>query len=98
MNEYVIRLESESTAVYVTVVTPREKVSPGLWLDVRVTTPELSLAVGNVHVTTAVTTPPSVDWIISAGIPRMTGSSSSKKDGGYCKSSCALIRLQNSEL
>ena len=60
------------------MVTPRGKLSPGLWLDVNVTKPELSLAVGGDHVTTAVATPPSVGWVLSTGVPEITGSSLSE--------------------
>ena len=41
-------------AVYVTVVVPMSKVSPGLCDDVNVTCPELSVAVGAVQETVAV--------------------------------------------
>ena len=60
-------------------MAPIVKVSPGLWLDVIVTTPELSLAVGGVHVTTAVDKPSSVVWVTSAGVPIITGSSLSEE-------------------
>ena len=77
VNVSVIILEEGSTAVYVIVVVPSSKVSPGLWLDVNVTVPELSLAVGSVHVTIAFDKPPSVFWVISDGIPAIVGSSGS---------------------
>ena len=78
VNELVSILASGSTAVYVTVVSPMEKVSPELWLAVSVTIPELSLAVGGVQVTTAVATPESVDWVMSEGVLEMTGFSLSE--------------------
>ena len=40
--------------------------------------PELSLAVGGVHVTTAVASPGSVYLIISEGVPEITGLSLSE--------------------
>ena len=46
-----------SVDVYVTVVVPTGKESPGLWVDVSVCVPELSVAVGAVQVTVAVATP-----------------------------------------
>ena len=44
-------LLERSLAVYVTRVTPIGKVDPGSLLDVSMTVPELSLAVGATHVT-----------------------------------------------
>ena len=60
------------------MVVPTGNKSPGLWLDVRVWVPELSVAVGAVHVTVAVATPDPVltDWF--PGQPLITGSSASK--------------------
>ena len=48
-------------------------------LDVIVTEPELSLAVGSDHVTAAVDEPSSVLWTISDGTPENDGLSSSAK-------------------
>ena len=77
MNVAFAELEEASTAVYVTMVSPIEKVDPELWLDVKFTLPELSLVVGSDHVTTAVDEPTSVLWTISDGILLITGISSS---------------------
>ena len=44
-----------------------------LWLDVIVTTPESSFALGSVHVTVAVAKLLSVSWVISFGMPEITG-------------------------
>ena len=79
VKEAVAELEEASTAVYVTIVSPIEKVDPELWLDVKLTEPELSLAVGSDHVTTAVDEATSVLWDISDGIPDIVGVSSSVK-------------------
>ena len=89
-------LDEVSTAVYVTIVSPIEKVDPEVWLDVKFTEPELSLAVGSDHVTTAVDEPTSVLWIISDGIALTTGISSSmekkeKKRKGMLKRNVSLI-------
>ena len=46
-----------SVAVYVTVVGPNGKVSPGSWSDVRVTMPDISEVVGADHVAVAVEAP-----------------------------------------
>jgi len=58
-------------------VAPTAKVSPGLWLDVNVSTAQLSDAVGSVQLTTAEQSPASAVWVMSAGVPLMVGSSSS---------------------
>ena len=73
VNEDVTWLPAASVAVNVTVVTPIENGSPELWLDVTVTTPELSLAVGDVQVTTAVAEPLSVSWVTSTGVLDIDG-------------------------
>ena len=67
-----------SVAVYVTVVVPIEKESPESWVDDKLAEPELSVAVGAVHVTEPVESPLSVlaDW--SLGQPLIDGDSSSK--------------------
>ena len=52
---------------------PIGKISPDTWLDVKVTEPELSLAVGCVQFTTAVAKPESVSWVIFAGKLDKTG-------------------------
>ena len=49
-----------SVAVYVTLVLPMGKESPESMFEESVTEPELSEAVGSVHVTVAVATPLSV--------------------------------------
>ena len=54
------------------------KVLPGLCVDVNVTTPELSAAVGSVQLTVARFEPASVLALISAGVPLIVGSSLSK--------------------
>ena len=56
VNSKVAQLEDESIAVYITWVVPTENALPGWKLldNMVVTEPELSFAVGGVHVTTAV--------------------------------------------
>ena len=73
VNEAVTWFPAPSVAVNITVEIPIVKASPELWLDVRVTTPELSLAVGDVQVTTAVEEPLSVSWVTSMGILDIDG-------------------------
>ena len=73
VNDVITALESGSVAVYLTRVSPIGKVSPGSWFDVSVTEPELSLAVGGVHVTTAVAKVSSVFCSISDSVSEMTG-------------------------
>ena len=68
-----------SIAVYVTVVSPIEKSSPELWSDDSVTMPELSEAVGSVHVAVPVIAPMSVSTVWSLGHPLIVGSSLSVK-------------------
>ena len=68
-----------SIAVYVTVVAPIEKSSPELWSDDSVTMPELSEAVGSVHVAVPVIAPMSVSTVWSLGHPLIIGSSLSVK-------------------
>ena len=63
----------ESTEVYSTTVTPIGYDSPGLWLDVNVCDPELSVAVVSTQLTTAVAVPLSVFCIMSAGTASITG-------------------------
>ena len=75
--EDVLTLPWMSVAVYVTVVVPTAKASPGLCVEVKVSTAQLSLAVGSVHVTAAEQSPASLVCVMSAGVPAMTGSSSS---------------------
>ena len=79
MNVAFAELKDKSTAVYVTIVSPIEKVDPELWLDVKFTEPELSLAVGSDHVTTAVDEPTSVLWTISEGMLLIVGFSVSER-------------------
>ena len=78
VNVSVTMLDASSVAVYVTTVEPMAKAEPGLWLDVSVTTPELSEDVGSVHVTTAVDKPLSVFWVILDGVLAIAGSSLSR--------------------
>ena len=73
VNDEVAAFEYESVAVYLTTVSPIGKVSPGSWFDVSVTEPELSLAVGDVQVTTAVAKVSSVFCSISDSVSEMTG-------------------------
>ena len=73
VNEDIAAFESGSVTLYLTTVSPIGKVSPGSWFDVSVTEPELSLAVGDVHVTTAVGKVASVFCSISDGVSEMTG-------------------------
>jgi len=56
---------------------PTANVSPGLWLEVRLATAQLSEAVGSTQVTDALQLPASLVWVMLAGVPEMTGSSSS---------------------
>ena len=54
-----------------------KKLSPLLWVEVRLARPQLSAAVGAVHVTVAVQDPGSESWLMLAGVPLMAGASSS---------------------
>ena len=56
---------------------PTANVSPESWVEVKLGTPQLSAAVGAVHVTTALQLPVSLVWLMSAGMPLMLGASSS---------------------
>ena len=56
---------------------PTAKVSPLLWVEVRVDTAQLSEAVGSVQLTAAEQLPASLLCVISAGMPLMLGASSS---------------------
>ena len=51
LNEQVVTLPEASVALYVTVVVPARKASPGLKLEVNDGVPQLSEAVGAVQVT-----------------------------------------------
>tara|TARA_R100001230_G_C5632137_1_gene139600 strand:- start:11 stop:421 length:411 start_codon:yes stop_codon:yes gene_type:complete len=62
-----------SVAVYTTVVSPAENVSPGLWVDESVAL-QLSVCKGGVQVTTAVHTPGSAFCVILKGQLEITGS------------------------
>ena len=64
-----------SVAVYVTVVGPNGKAYPDWKSDDRVTMPELSEAVGSVHVAVAVDAPISALMVWSLGHSLMVGSS-----------------------
>ena len=66
-------LPDPSVKVYVTVVVPTLKKVPGEWvLPVRVTTPELSVAVGSVQVTVVPVLPDETVLKISS-MPLITG-------------------------
>ena len=66
-------LPDPSVKVYVTGVVPTLKKDPGWWvLPVRETTPELSVAVGSVHVTVAPVLPVVVVTVTSL-MQAMTG-------------------------
>ena len=70
-------LPDPSTNTYVTEVGPTTKNCPGARvLDCRLTTPELSVAVGSVHVTIA---PPTLRPMVipTSSQPEITGASSS---------------------
>ena len=57
-----------------TVVLPTLKLSPGLWVEVRVVL-QLSALVGGVQVTNAAQSPLSAVWVMFAGVPAIVGSS-----------------------
>ena len=59
------------------MVVPTGKESPGLWVDVSVCVPELSVAVGAVQVIVPVAIPLSVTPVWVPGHPVMTGPSTS---------------------
>ena len=67
-----------SVAVYVTVVLPMGKSAPESKSEDSVTEPELSEAVGSVHVTVAVATPLSVVTSWDGGQPEIVGFSLSE--------------------
>ena len=75
----VASLEYGSVAVYVTRVVPIVNVFPGLCVDVSVTWPELSLAVGGVQVTAAVFEFKPAFSVVVEGMPDITGISASVK-------------------
>jgi hypothetical protein len=77
VKEAVLVFPPASVAVYVTTVTPRGKLAPLAWLDERLAAPQLSVAVGAVQVEAAVQLVPVVETVRFAGIPAITGSSSS---------------------
>ena len=54
-------------------MVPTAKVSPGLWVEVNVSTLQLSAAVGAVQVTAVEQSPASAVWEMSAGVPEMVG-------------------------
>ncbi len=66
---------ASSVNVYVTVVVPTGNTSPELCVLVTVTTPQLSVAVGTVHVTSASHKPASVDTKMFVGQLETTGAS-----------------------
>lgn len=75
-NDPVAVLPDGSVTVYVTVVVPTGKKSPGL-CELLMVKLQLSLPVGGVHVTTAPQTPASTFCMISDGTPEIVGSISS---------------------
>ena len=79
VKEAVIWFEEASATEYVTTVLPMEKADPEDALDVSVAEPELSLAVGSSHDTTAVAKPVPVLTVVSDGIADMVGTSLSVK-------------------
>ena len=56
---------------------PTAKASPLSWVEVKLATLQLSLAVGAVQVTTALHSPASAVWVMSAGMPEICGASTS---------------------
>ena len=56
---------------------PTVNVSPGPCEEVNVATPQLSVDVGSVQLTTALQSPAWLVWLKSAGVPAMAGTSSS---------------------
>ena len=56
---------------------PTANVAPGLWVDVKLVTAQLSVDVGSVQVTAALQLPASLVCVMSAGVPAMAGASSS---------------------
>jgi hypothetical protein len=64
-----------SVNVYVTVVVPTGKVAPGIWLELDVTGPQLSVAVGGVQVAvwSQVVRPGPVNMVWLPGQPLTTG-------------------------
>src|SRR5690606_26260694 len=74
-NEHVAVLPAPSVAVYVTVVVPIGKTSPGSCVLVNVVPVQLSVNVGAVHVTTASHELASVLTVISVGQFAITGTS-----------------------
>ena len=56
---------------------PTANVAPGLWVDVKLVTAQLSVDVGSVQVTAALQLPASLVCVMSAGVPAIAGSSSS---------------------
>ena len=73
INDDVTWFNEGSVAVYITVVEPMGNVLPVSWFDDNWTTPELSLAVGGVHVTVAVGKLASVLWSMFSDVPWMCG-------------------------
>ena len=65
-----VLLPQSSVAVYVTVVVPTSKKSPELWVEVKVSRVQLSVAVGAVQVTSAPQSPASAVWLMSDGVSR----------------------------
>ena len=56
---------------------PTANVAPGLWVDVKLVTAQLSVDVGSVQVTAALQLPASLVCVMSAGVSAMAGASSS---------------------
>ena len=76
------------------LVVPIGKESPGLWVDVRVCVPELSVAVGAVQDIVPVFSPLSVTLDCVLGQPLMTGFSMS--DDGENEKSCIHYEILRS--
>ena len=54
---------------------PTANVAPGLWVDVKLVTAQLSEAVGAVQVTAALQSPASLVCVMSSGVLAMAGAS-----------------------
>lgn len=77
-NEQVATLPNKSANSYVTVVVPTSKDCPEIWLLVTVTSPDSSVAVGEVQVTGALMAPlGAVTKMADVRQPLMTGAVSS---------------------
>ena len=79
VNTFVTVFPAGSSAVYVTGLIPRSNSSPGIFVGVKVTLPELSLAVGGVHDTASLVTPGPTNLSMFPGRLEITGFSLSVK-------------------